>query len=83
MASGAPVVAGDIPALRETGGAAPAYVDPLSVGALGTCLWDVLSDPARQRALREAGLARVGAFSWQATARLTWQQYQAAAQVAA
>jgi glycosyltransferase involved in cell wall biosynthesis len=72
MASGTPVVALDEPALREVGGDAVVFVDEAH-----------LADGMR-RALAEhdelavAGLERVRAFSWRATAERTLEVYREA-----
>jgi alpha-1,3-rhamnosyl/mannosyltransferase len=45
MAAGTPVVASDIPVLREVGGDAVRYADPLDVASLRAALAAVLADP--------------------------------------
>lgn len=67
MACGTPVVASDIPVLREIGGDAAVYADPHDADALTEAMRSVLADPTR----REAGLARAAQFSWAATAAAT------------
>lgn len=70
MASGTPVVISSDAALVEVaGGAAEIAADGDFAGAIGRVLAD------RERYVR-AGLARVGHFSWQETARLTAEVYR-------
>jgi len=66
MASGTPVVAAAAAALPETCGGAAMLVEPDAVSA---ALVALLGDDAERERLRAAGLARAGAFSWDATAR--------------
>jgi glycosyltransferase involved in cell wall biosynthesis len=68
MACGTPVVASDIDALREVGGSAVTYCPPADVERWRAAVVDLL-DARRNRpdewtARRDAGLARVNAFSW-------------------
>lgn len=68
LAAGIPVVASDLPVFREIGGDAVHYVDTTSPEPLAEALAGVLGDPAAA-ARREAGLARVREFGWDAAAR--------------
>jgi glycosyltransferase involved in cell wall biosynthesis len=68
MASGTPVIAADIPSLREVGGPAPLYVDPYQVEELRDALGELLSNPVLAQDLRERGLKWVAQFSWEKTA---------------
>lgn len=58
MACGCPVIASNIPALREVGGPAPAYVQPGNVAHIGGALTAVLTDSHRRAAMSERGLAQ-------------------------
>ena len=71
MACGCPVLAADIPALREVLGDAAMFADPFSVDALRDGLERVLEDADLQSALRERGARRAADFSWERTARET------------
>jgi glycosyltransferase involved in cell wall biosynthesis len=71
MACGTPVVAADIPALREVGGGAAEYAAAESAGDFATVIGRLLDSPGEVDALRQAGLARAAAFSWDTTARKT------------
>ena len=77
MACGTPVVAGDIPALREVGGDAAVYADPCSPESIAEAMLTVLDNPERAAELRQAGLARAARFTWQATAAATRDSYRA------
>ena len=78
MASGAPVLASDLPTLREVGGDALVTFDPGSPVELADSLRRVLDDKALQASLRARGLRRAAAFSWERTADRTVQVYREA-----
>ena len=65
MACGTPVVAADRGALPETCGNAALLVDPLDPAAIAEAVLAAMGDDG----LRERGLARAAAFSWDRTAR--------------
>lgn len=71
MASGCPVLAADIPALREVLGEAALLVDPCSVEALRYGMERLLEDESLRSALRARGLRRAAEISWERTARET------------
>jgi glycosyltransferase involved in cell wall biosynthesis len=79
MAHGLPVIASDIPVLRETGGDAAAYVPVDDAQALANEICELLDDGARRAVLKERGLIRVTAYSWDATAARTRRAYALAA----
>ncbi|MDD4936953.1 MAG: glycosyltransferase family 1 protein [Acidiphilium sp.] len=64
MASGCPVVAADIPALRETCGDAALYCDPLSPEDIARRVLLLLDDTAQQTQRRAAGLEHTRAMTW-------------------
>jgi glycosyltransferase involved in cell wall biosynthesis len=68
MAAGVPVVAADVAALPQTAGGA-ARLAPPEGEAIAAALLDLLGDARERERLREAGLARARAFTWEATAR--------------
>lgn len=73
LASGLPVLASDLPVLREVGGAATAYraagdVAAWTEAALGL-LGERREDPARWEARRAEGVAHAARFSWAEYAR--------------
>jgi glycosyltransferase involved in cell wall biosynthesis len=73
MARGVPVVCADATALPETAGGAAALFAPGDADALAGALTGVLEAPA---AWAERGRARAAAFSWERTARMTWDVYR-------
>jgi glycosyltransferase involved in cell wall biosynthesis len=60
LSAGTPVLCSDLPALREVGGDAPEYLDPLDGLGWAAAIHDYL-DPASPR--RAAQLARIGGWS--------------------
>lgn len=68
MLAGVPVVASDIPALREVGGSAPIWVsDPLNPDAWRSAISDVIALGARQRSeLITTGIRDASIVSWPA-----------------
>ena len=75
MSCGAPVVAGDTPAVAEVSGGAARLFDPRDQGQLARALLQLLDDETARRSLSEAGLRRAAQFSWQRTARATLDVY--------
>ncbi len=72
MACGTPVLASDLPSLRETMGDAGVYFDPTSSDEMAERIGQILSDVALQRYLRTAGIRRAAAFSWDNCAKKIW-----------
>lgn len=64
MACGTPVVASDIPALREVGGDAVLYGSPRDPRALADAVRSVTSSPERATNLGRAGRSRAAHFTW-------------------
>ncbi len=79
MAAGLPVLANDIPVLREIAGEAAVFADAGAPEQFARAMLDLLQDPARLAALRAAGLARAAAYTWQRAAAETLAVYRAAA----
>jgi glycosyltransferase involved in cell wall biosynthesis len=79
MACGAPVLCSRTTALPEVAGNAAAFVDPNDIASLADGICQLLADPARCAALREAGLRRAQGYSWNATAAETYRVLQAVA----
>lgn len=73
MACGTPVVAGDIPALREVGGDAALYVSPLRTADVAEVLRRPLTDTRLAATMQRRGLERASTFDWQETVRDTFQ----------
>lgn len=61
---GLPVLASDIPALRETGGDAVRYIAPHDPSAWAAAVRMLASDPAERERLRVAGRARASRFDY-------------------
>ncbi len=76
MASGSPVVCSQTSSLPELGGDAARYFDPEAVEDMANVLQCVWQDDAERAAMRQAGLAQAGRFSWQQTAAATQQVYE-------
>jgi glycosyltransferase involved in cell wall biosynthesis len=75
MACGAPVIASDIPSIREVTGEAARLVDPLNVNALAQSILALLRDDGERQHLSSAGLRRAAEFSWERTARSIREVY--------
>nr|WP_294514450.1 glycosyltransferase family 1 protein [uncultured Rhodopila sp.] len=68
MACGCPVVAADIPALRETCADAAIYCDPASPSDIARQVCLVLDDPGLNARLRQSVRARARAWTWERAA---------------
>jgi glycosyltransferase involved in cell wall biosynthesis len=75
LASGLPVVATDLPVLRELAGDAAVYVPVGDDEALAGAMLRVLQDDGHAAALRRAGPLRARTFTWDATAEATVAAY--------
>jgi len=78
MACGAPVVASEIPVLREIGAEAAVYVDPTDPNAIAGGLLRLLEDPDLRDRLRASGFQRARMFDWESAAQALLRSYQAA-----
>lgn len=78
MASGTPVILSRSSALPEVAGDAGLYIDPRDDVACAAAIQLLVEDQARWLALREAGLARAQAYSWQRCAQITAGVYREA-----
>ncbi|GAA1561284.1 glycosyltransferase family 1 protein [Actinomadura kijaniata] len=76
MACGTPVVISDRGALPETAGGAARIARGLTVAGLAAALAEVLDDESAAVGLRELGLGRARAFTWDATARRHLEVFQ-------
>ena len=72
QAFGAPLISSDRGSLPEVGGAGAIYIDPADVGAIATAIDLLVQRPDRRETLRRAGYANLARFSWEKTARTTW-----------
>ncbi len=75
LACGTAVVASDLPALREIGGAAVCYCPPGDIGAFVTAVCQVLSEPDTP-VQREQRRCQVQRFCWSVHARQIAEAYQ-------
>jgi len=64
MACGCPVVAGDIPSLRERCGDAALYCDPQLTSSIETQVETLMTNKAMQSDLAAKGRSRANEFSW-------------------
>jgi glycosyltransferase involved in cell wall biosynthesis len=84
MACGAPVIVSRISALMETTGDAAWHFDPQNVGDLAQRIIELVEDDNGgdgenlRRRLSIVGQRRAAEFSWENTARLTWNVYEEA-----
>jgi len=76
MQSGVPVITSDISVLHEVGAGATIEVSPNDPLALKRAIQDLISDSFLARKLRQAGIARARAFSWQETTRRIWSEVE-------
>lgn len=72
MACGCPVIASDLPVLREVGGEAALYIDPRSPSSLIPALQAVRHPETRDRMVT-AGFARAARFTWRGMADIVRQ----------
>lgn len=68
MTFGCPVIASDIPAIREVNEDALLYIDPLNVGDITEKMNRLLVDENLRHELKEKGLKQVKKYSWDRTA---------------
>lgn len=76
MASGCPVIAADIPVLREIAGDAALAVDPRDPTSIADAAARLSRDPDLRRGLVERGRQRAARFSWERCARQTAEVYR-------
>lgn len=81
LASGTPIVASDLPVLREVGGEAVSYCRPADMEHWTTTILDLLrerdQDPARWLTRRQRGVRHARGFSWEVFAAQMVRLYQA------
>lgn len=70
MTSGCPVIASDIPVIREVCGSAAEYFAPKDAEALARLLRRYWDAPQRSAAQQIAAAERVGRFTWEDSARI-------------
>jgi glycosyltransferase involved in cell wall biosynthesis len=78
MSAGAPVLASDIPALREVCGDAARYAAPRHPEAFAAAMAEIGSDAELRADLTARGLRRAADFSWEGCARAHLDAYSLA-----
>jgi glycosyltransferase involved in cell wall biosynthesis len=78
MGAGAPLIASDLPVVREVVGDAAELVPPEDPEALADAIARVFSDESRRSFLAGAGRGRASAFTWQRTAAGVVRAYRMA-----
>lgn len=76
MNFGCPVIASDIPSLKEICGNAVYYIDPLDIESIAKGIIAVISDVNLQSGLKERGVVQSSKFSWRETAKKTVKFYK-------
>ena len=76
MACGTPIIAASSSSIPETAANAAQYFEPDSADELIAALDRVTEDEKLRRGMREKGLKRSSSFSWNNTARETYEVYQ-------
>lgn len=79
MSVGCPVIASDIPAIREVVGSAGLLVEPASAPAITAAMQRICDDATLRSELRAQGLERARDFSWDKAAAQTLDIYREAA----
>lgn len=75
MAEGLPVIASDLPVLREVGADAALWFDPLDLDSIADALRTVATRPEVLPAMAAAGLEQARQFSWERVARETLEVF--------
>jgi len=76
MSCGTPVACSNTSSIPEVAGQAALFFDPADPRQIRQALRRLASEPDLRAMLRGLGLDQARQFSWQRTARLTWQAYQ-------
>jgi glycosyltransferase involved in cell wall biosynthesis len=76
MACGTPVVTSNVSSMPEVAGDAAILVDPRNPESIAEGLKTAFFDSSRREELIRRGLERVAQFTWEATARKTYQAYR-------
>jgi glycosyltransferase involved in cell wall biosynthesis len=78
MASGCPVIASDLPELRELAGDAAAYVAPDDQQGLAATLVELAADPDRRRRMAARGRELAAGLRWERCGEVTAQALETA-----
>ena len=76
MSCGTPVACSNTSSIPEVAGQAALFFDPADPRQIRQALRRLASEPDLRAMLRGLGLDQARQFSWQRTARLTWQAYE-------
>ncbi len=76
LACGVPVIASDLPVMREVLGEAAYYVDPYSIADMTSSILTLCSDAELRNELTAAGPPQAAGFTWEETARRTLDVYR-------
>lgn len=76
MGAGVPVVAGDIPSVRELGGDAVTLVPTRDSAALASAISEVLTDEDRRQRMIDAGRRQASPYTWTAMTRQIVEVYR-------
>jgi phosphatidylinositol alpha-mannosyltransferase len=78
MACGTPLVVSDITGFRElvSGGTEAVLVDKDDADAWARTAVELIADPARRGAMRDAGLAKARTFAWPRVAEQVFAVYE-------
>jgi glycosyltransferase involved in cell wall biosynthesis len=78
MGAGLPVLASDLPCLREFADGCAEFVPPGDLPALARAIGRLLADPDARGEMAAAGRARAAGYTWSASAEATVAAYRAA-----
>jgi len=76
MVRGIPVIVSDIPVFHETVAACGLYGDPQNIESIAAQMETMLCQDGLRKTLAQKGAKRAQQFTWQRTAKETWQFYQ-------
>jgi glycosyltransferase involved in cell wall biosynthesis len=75
LSCGTPTITSNVSSMPEVVADAAELIDPHSTADIAAAMERLLTDAKRREELREKGLRRASAFSWDHTARLTMDSY--------
>ena len=75
MKAGIPVIASDIPVLREVGGKACYFVDPLSEQDISRAILEIMKDHEMRDRMITLGSKQITGFDWDKSADKTWKLF--------
>lgn len=76
MACGVPVIASDIPTLKEVLGNAALFIDPYSPENIASVIKDLISNQEKKKLLVNKGFERCSLYSWDKVAQETIRTYE-------